>query len=260
MVLLEAVREMKLQVIGVTKDFDQDKGRALRTLEDINLDVGDGEIVAILGPSGCGKTTLLRIIAGLERPTAGEVLLDQRKVERPDPRMGMVFQEHALLPWRTVAENVSIGWEIRGIPKQDAKERSFQYLQLVGLQDSFDRYPYELSGGMRQRASIARALTLEPVMLLMDEPFSALDPQTLKQIQEDIFRIQEKTGKAIIMVSHNIEEAVFLADRVIIIGGCPGKIKKVFKVNLARPRDRSAPEFLELKRNILDLLEELAKH
>src|SRR5512136_2157076 len=258
MVLLEAVRAMKLQVIGVTKDFNQDKGEALRTLEDINLDVGDGEIVAILGPSGCGKTTLLRIIAGLERPTAGEVLLDQSRVERPDPRMGMVFQEHALLPWRTVAENVSIGWEMKGIPRQDAKKRSLQYLQLVGLQDSCDRYPYELSGGMRQRASIARSLTLEPVMLLMDEPFSALDPQTLKQIQEDIFRIQEKTGKAIIIVSHNIEEAVFLSDRIVVMGGCPGMIKKVFKVDLDRPRDRSAPAFLELKGNILDLLEELA--
>jgi NitT/TauT family transport system ATP-binding protein len=222
--------------------------------------VGDEEIVAILGPSGCGKTTLLRIIAGLESPTKREVLLDQVRVERPDSRMGMVFQEHALLPWRTVAENVSIGWEMRGVSRKDAERRSMQYLQLVELQDSCDKYPYELSGGMRQRASIARALTLEPVMLLMDEPFSALDPQTLKQIQEDIFRIQEKTGKAIIIVSHNIEEAVFLSDRIVVLGSHPGRIREIFRVDLDRPRDRSAPEFLKLKETILNLLEELAKH
>ena len=162
--------------------------------------------------------------------------------------------------WRKVAENVSIGLEMKGISRKDAKKSALQYLQLVGLEDSSDKYPYELSGGMRQRASIARALTLEPVMLLMDEPFSALDPQTLKQIQEDIFRIQEKTGKAIIMVSHNIEEAVFLADRIVVLGAHPGKIREVFKVDLDRPRDRSASAFLELKGKILDLLEELAKH
>ncbi len=251
---------MKLQVIGVTKDFRQEKDTVLRTLEDINLEVGDGEIVAILGPSGCGKTTLLRIIAGLESPTDGEVLLDQVKVERPDPRMGMVFQEHALLPWRTVADNVSIGLEIKGLSKQDAMKAAMQYLQLVGLQDSGNRYPYELSGGMRQRASIARALTLEPVLLLMDEPFSALDPQTLRQIQQDIFSIQEKTGKAIIMVSHNIEEAIFLSDRIVVLSARPGRIKEIFRVDLERPRDRSTSRFLELKRNILGLLAELAKH
>jgi sulfonate transport system ATP-binding protein len=251
---------MKLQVIGITKDFNREKGDGLKILEDINLEVGACEIVAILGPSGCGKTTLLRIIAGLERPTAGEVLLDKMRVERPDPRMGMVFQEHALLPWRTVLDNVSIGLEMKGISRQDAKKGALQYLELVGLQDSSNKYPYELSGGMRQRASIARALTLEPVLLLMDEPFSALDPQTQKQIQEDIFRIQEKTGKSIIIVSHNVEEAVFLSDRIVVLSTHPGRVSEVFKVDLGRPRDRSAPAFLDLKGKILDLLEELAKH
>ena len=151
--------------------------------------------MAILGPSGCGKTTLLRIIAGLEPATRGEVLLDGLRVERPSPRVGMIFQEHALLPWCSIIDNVCIGLEMRGMARAEAREMAMLYLHMVGLEKVPDQRPYELSGGMRQRASVARALTMEPALLLMDEPFSALDPLTRKQIQEDILGIQEKAGK-----------------------------------------------------------------
>ena len=210
--------------------------------------------MAILGPSGCGKTTLLRIIAGLEQPTSGDVLLDGERVERPSPQLGMTFQEHALLPWLSVNRNISIGLEMRGIPKEEIRTKSMQYLSMVGLQDSGDRYPYELSGGMRQRVAVARALTLEPKLLLMDEPFSALDPQTRRQIQQDILNILERTGKATIMVTHSVEEAIYLADRLIILSSRPGMVREILKIELGRPRDRASPLFLKLLDYVLSCL------
>jgi NitT/TauT family transport system ATP-binding protein len=255
MVLLEGIREMRLEVKGVGKEFDQDGGKKITVLEGISLEVGDDQIVAILGPSGCGKTTLLRIIAGLDPATAGEVLLDGLRVERPSPRMGMIFQEHALLPWCSIIDNVCIGLEMRGLSKAEAEERGMHYLRMVGLEKVPDRRPHELSGGMRQRASLVRALTLEPALLLMDEPFSALDPLTKKQMQQDILDIQEKARKSIIMVTHSVEEALFLSTEIVVLSARPGRICRKMKIDLKRPREREDPYFLERKRELLNLLE-----
>jgi NitT/TauT family transport system ATP-binding protein len=254
MVLLEGIRAMMLELAGITKEFDQANGKKAVILQDISLQINEQEVVGILGPSGCGKTTLLRIIAGLEPPTKGEVLLDGETVTRPGARMGMIFQEHALLPWRSVLDNVSLGLEISQMPRKEREEKAMRYLELVGLQDSAHSRPYELSGGMRQRAAVARAMVLEPSLLLMDEPFSALDPQTRKQIQEDIIRIQETTAKAIVFVTHSVEEAIFLADRLVILSAKPGRVQELLDVKLERPRDRMSPQFLEMRARVLGLL------
>ena len=250
---MEGSVTMMLQLKEVSKEFGSGKNR-VRSLQDINFEVNDGEIMAILGPSGCGKTTLLRIIAGLEQSSNGDVLLDGEKVERPSPQFGMVFQEHALLPWLSVRRNVSIGLEMRGIRQEETRGKAMQYLSMVGLQDSAERYPHELSGGMRQRVAVARALTLEPKLLLMDEPFSALDFQTRRQIQQDILQVHERTGKAIIMVTHSIEEAVYLADRLVLLSSRPGMVREVLKIDLDRPRDRTSPLFLKSLDYVLDSL------
>ncbi|MGD0951337.1 MAG: ABC transporter ATP-binding protein [Methanotrichaceae archaeon] len=250
---MEGSVTMMLQLKEVSKEFGSGKNR-VRSLQDINFEVNDGEIMAILGPSGCGKTTLLRIIAGLEQSSNGDVLLDGEKVERPSPQFGMVFQEHALLPWLSVHRNVSIGLEMRGIRQEGTRGKAMQYLSMVGLQDSAERYPHELSGGMRQRVAVARALTLEPKLLLMDEPFSALDFQTRRQIQQDILQVHERTGKAIIMVTHSIEEAVYLADRLVLLSSRPGMVREVLKIDLDRPRDRTSPLFLKSLDYVLNSL------
>lgn len=245
---------MMLELAGIIKEFDQGNGKKAVILQDVSLQINDQEVVGILGPSGCGKTTLLRIIAGLDQPTEGEVLLDGEAVSRPGARMGMIFQEHALLPWRSVLDNVSLGLEIQQMPRKDREEKAMRYLELVGLQESAHSRPYELSGGMRQRAAVARALVLEPSLLLMDEPFSALDPQTRKQIQEDIIRIQETAAKAIVFVTHSVEEAIFLADRLVILSAKPGRVQEILEVKLERPRDRMSPQFLEMRESVLGLL------
>lgn len=245
---------MMLELAGITKEFDQGNGKKAVILQDISLKIDEQEVVGILGPSGCGKTTLLRIIAGLEQPTKGSVLLDGEIVTRSASRMGMIFQEHALLPWRSVLDNVSLGLEIQEMPKTQRQEKAMKYLELVGLQGSARSRPYELSGGMRQRAAVARALALEPSFLLMDEPFSALDPQTRKQIQADIIRIQEKTAKAIVLVTHSVEEAILLADRLVILSANPGKVKKILEIELERPRDSMSGPFLEMRKEVLGLL------
>lgn len=250
---MEGSVTMMLQLKEVSKEFGSGKSR-VRSLQDINFEVNDGEIMAILGPSGCGKTTLLRIIAGLEQSSNGDVLLDGEKVERPSSQFGMVFQEHALLPWLSVRRNVSIGLEMRGIRQEETRGKAMQYLSMVGLQDSAERYPHELSGGMRQRVAVARALTLEPKLLLMDEPFSALDFQTRRQIQQDILQVHERTGKAIIMVTHSIEEAVYLADRLVLLSSRPGMVREVLKIDLDRPRDRTSPLFLKSLDYVLNSL------
>jgi NitT/TauT family transport system ATP-binding protein len=248
---------MKLVVADVTKEFPTNKGKAVRVLENIMMNAAEKEIIAILGPSGCGKTTLLRVIAGLEAPTYGEVLLDGERITKPNPGMGMIFQEYSLLPWATIEENVSIGLEIQGASSEEIKESVGKYLRLVGLQDVADSHPHELSGGMRQRVAVARALTMEPRVLLMDEPFSALDPQTRNMIQSDILTIMEMTRKTIILVTHSVEEAVYLADRLIILSAKPGRVHTVIPVLLPRPRDRGSSEFTRLRMQVLDLLDRL---
>lgn len=250
---------MRLEINNITKKFSNGRGESSVVLDGISFEVTEEEFVCFLGPSGCGKTTLLRIIAGLELPTKGEIILDGSRIKEPTSQMGMIFQEYSLLPWCSVAENVSIGLEIQKVHKEECITKVRKYLDLVNLSGFAESYPYELSGGMRQRVAIARALAVEPTVLLMDEPFGALDPQTRKLIQTEILEIQEKTKKMILFVTHSVDEAVFLADKLVILSASPAKIHEIVPVSLERPRDRTSPDFGELRQYVLDLLERLGR-
>jgi len=228
-------------------------------LQDINLQVEDGEFLCIVGPSGCGKTTLLRIIAGLEKPTTGRILADGRPIKGPGVNRGFVFQQYTLFPWRTALENVTFGLELKELEKDEREKIAIDYLKLVGLEDFKDAYPYELSGGMKQRVAIIRALANNPRFLLMDEPFAALDMQTRNLLQRELLHIWDKTNKTIIFVTHNVDEAVFLADRIVVLSARPGRILKIFKVEIDRIRDRLSKEFLTLRGEILKILEKEVK-
>ncbi len=226
---------MSLIIEGLSKKYV--KGNEEReTLRDINLTVNDGEFVCILGPSGCGKSTLLNIIAGFESPTSGKVLIDGKEVISPGPDRAVVFQEHALFPWLRVMDNVEFGMKVAGVPKAERKERALKYLKLMNLTKFKDAFVSELSGGMKQRVSIARALCLDSNILLMDEPFSALDSQSRDILRMETQRIWWSTKKTIVFITHSIEEAVLLADRVILMPAGPKLQKKEFKIQLARPR------------------------
>ena len=247
--------EVSLSIQNMTKVFPKGEDQ-LVALDDINLEVVDGEFVCILGPSGCGKTTLLRIIAGLEKKSDGKIMLKGREVVGPGPDRGMVFQEFALFPWRTVRRNVEFGLEIKGVPPEKRGEIAQKYIDLVGLKGFEDSHPNQLSGGMKQRVGIARAMANEPAILLMDEPFGALDAQTRNQMQKELLRIWEETKKTIIFITHSVDEAVYLSDRVIVLTSRPGRVKTVHKIELPRPRDRASQEFINLRKNILDELEQ----
>jgi NitT/TauT family transport system ATP-binding protein len=205
-------------------------------LEDFSLSIGEGEFVSIVGPSGCGKSTLLDILAGLARPQSGELHIDGKQVSGPALDRGFIMQGYALLPWRTVLRNVAYGLEVQRVPRRRRAEICQKYIDLVGLGGFEDRFPNELSGGMRQRVAIARSLAYDPEVLLMDEPFAAVDAQTRETLQDELLRIWEKTRKTIVFVTHSIEEAVLLADRVVVMTSRPGRIKQVLKIDLPRPR------------------------
>lgn len=215
----------------------------------------DGEFVCVLGPSGCGKTTLLRIIAGLEEPTGGTILLNNKEITGPGSDRGMVFQEFGLFPWRTVRKNIEFGLEIRKVEKEERRKISDKYIDLVGLKGFENSHPYELSGGMKQRVGIARALANDPEILLMDEPFGALDAQTRNLMQKELLRIWSETKKTVVFITHSVDEAVFVADRVVVMSARPGNIRYVFNVEWERPRDRASVEFASLRKKILAELE-----
>jgi len=219
-------------------------------LEDITLDVRPGEFLALVGPSGCGKSTLLDLLGGLTAPTSGRILLDGRPIEGPARDRGIVFQQYALFPWRTAAQNVEFGLDIAGLKATQRREIARHYLDLVGLTAFADRYPHELSGGMKQRVAIARVLANDANILLMDEPFGALDALTREQLQNELLQIWKRTGVTTIFVTHSVEEAVLLADRVLVMSAGPGRIDSDFSIDLARPRDVSSPEFNALRRDI----------
>lgn len=218
---------MALVIENVSKRF-QSKNKEINVLEKINLEVQKGKFICILGPSGCGKSTLLNIIAGLEKPSEGKVFLNGREVLSPGPDRVVMFQESALFPWLKVIDNVEFGMKIRGVPKKERHERALKYLKMVHLTKFKDVYVHQLSGGMKQRVALARALTLDSEILLMDEPFAALDSQTKNILLLELQRIWWETKKTIIFVTHNIEEAVLLADKVVVMSSNPGKIKKGF--------------------------------
>jgi NitT/TauT family transport system ATP-binding protein len=248
----------KIQVQGVSKAFTGD-GRAPALLT-VDLDVAEREFICILGPSGCGKSTLLNIVAGFLRPTTGRVVVDGKVVTGPGADRGVVFQEYVLFPWLTVAGNVAFGLQLKGVGADERRRTVARYLDLVGLRQHADKYPVQLSGGMKQRVAIARALANNPAIILMDEPFGALDAQTREVLQDELSRIQRVEHKTILFVTHSIREAVYLADRVVVMTSAPGRIKQVFDIKLPDVRDRFAPEFTQYESEITRVVkEEVAK-
>jgi NitT/TauT family transport system ATP-binding protein len=224
-------------------------------LENINLEIQDSELVTIVGPSGCGKSSFLNLAAGFAMPTEGKLLLDGQPIVGPGADRGVVFQEHALFPWMTVLQNVGYGPKTNGVPAKEIADRVRELLELVGLTSFAQAWPKALSGGMKQRVAIARALANRPRMLLMDEPFAALDAQTRRFLQDELLRIWERTRTTILFITHGIEEAVLLADRVVVMTARPGRIKEIIPVNLPRPRNENEPAFLEVRRRVAESLQ-----
>ncbi len=243
-----------LECLGVRRDFAGADGSITTALAAFDLPVADGEFVAILGPSGCGKSTLLNIVAGFLRPTEGRVLLDGRDVVGPGADRGVVFQEHALFPWMTAIDNVAFGLRLRGMSRSERLRGARRFVELVGLVGFEHHWPRQLSGGMKQRVAIARSLANDPKVLLMDEPFGALDAQTRRTMQDELVKIWAATGKTCLFVTHSVEEALLLADRVVTMTARPGRIRAIHEVTLPRPRDESSPEFLGLRRELTSLL------
>jgi NitT/TauT family transport system ATP-binding protein len=253
-------RETVIHCRGVGKIF-RTGGREVIALRDIDLDVAAGEFVCLLGPSGCGKSTLLNAVAGFDHPTSGELTALGRPVAAPGPERAMVFQEYALFPWMTVERNIAFGLEVRQDPPQRIREVVDRLLAKLGLADFRDRFPKDLSGGMRQRVAIARVLAIDPPLLLMDEPFGALDALTRRSLQDELLRIWAEDRKTILFVTHGIEESIYLADRVVVMTYRPGTVKRIVPVTLPRPRDTASQEFNALKRELTALvMEEQARH
>ncbi|MCI6537141.1 ABC transporter ATP-binding protein [uncultured Eubacterium sp.] len=238
-----------LSIQNVNKSFTVD-GQKVDVLKDINLEIQEGEFIAIVGHSGCGKSTLLKIIAGLEKNDTGLVTVDGNEVKGPGMDRGMIFQEHRLFPWMSIEKNVQLG--LKGLSKEEKTKLSDQYLELVKLSEFKKAYPSQLSGGMSQRAAIARSLVSQPEILLLDEPFGALDALTKIELQEELLKIRERFHNTMIMVTHDIEEAVFLADRIVVMSARPGRIKDVIKVELGKYRDRGSSDFARYKKKIFD--------
>lgn len=241
---------------GIRKVYRKDEVETV-AIDRIDLTVKKGELVSIIGPSGCGKTTILRMIAGLLEPTEGSIIIAGKECKEPGPDRGMVFQDFALFPWRSVRRNVEFGLEVAGVPKEERHQKADEYIELVGLGEFKNARIHELSGGMKQRVGIARALINNPDVILMDEPFGALDAQTRNIMQAQLVKILDKTGTTIIFITHSVDEALFLSDRVVVLSPRPSKIKEIIDLDWPRPRDRSAPEFTALRKRILDELEKL---
>lgn len=239
---------------GIRKVWGEGTGKETVALDGIDLDVAPGEFVVMLGPSGCGKSTMLTLIAGLEQPSAGTIEADGEPVRDPGPDRCMIFQQSSLYPWLSVAENVGFGLKLRGRPRAERRKVAQELLRTMGLGDVLDKHPDELSGGMRQRAAIARALAMEPKVLLMDEPFAALDVQTRAKLQDFIRQVWQDSGASVLFVTHSIDEAVSLADRIVVFTARPGRIKVVIPVELDRPRDPRSPEYHQLHDRLIDLL------
>jgi len=245
-----------IKVCNVWKIFERN-GKNIVALQDVSFDVYENEFICIVGPSGCGKSTLLRIIDGLEAPTKGEVLFKDEPIKAPSPKIGIVFQSFALIPWKTVLENVEMGLLSLKMPKEKRIERALKYLHSVGLEGFEDLYPKELSGGMKQRVGIARALALEPEVLLLDEPFSSLDALTAETLRKETLEIwlrEDIPTKVCIMVTHNVQEAVYMADRIIVLSARPGRVIKDVKVAIPRPRNPRDTSLFELEDRIISLI------
>lgn len=242
-----------IRIQRVTKEY-QAKGGSMVAIDNISMDITDHEFLCLVGPSGCGKSTLLRMISGLEPISKGEVLIDGKPIEGTSPKVGFVFQEYTLFPWRTVQKNVEFGLEIKNVPPAEREKTAAKYIDMVGLSSFRDSYPHQLSGGMKQRCAIARTLAVGPEILLMDEPFGALDAQTRNILQEQLLEIWQKEKIKVIFVTHSVDEAVFLADKVAIMTARPGRIKEIVDISLPRPRTRTDPEVNKVRDAILKSL------
>ena len=249
-------REVVLEVKGLNKTFESAQGQ-VTALRDINFKTHRREFVCVIGPSGCGKSTLIRILAGLESSSGGEVLLDNKPVNGPGPERGMVFQGYTLFPWLTVKKNVMFGLESIGTGKAQAESEALQWIDLVGLEKFADAYPHQLSGGMKQRVAIARALATQPRILLMDEPFGALDAQTRCKMQSYLLEIWKNIDITVLFITHDLEEAIFLADRILVLKANPGEVDELIEVSVPRPRHTDqllSPEFLATKKRLEELI------
>jgi NitT/TauT family transport system ATP-binding protein len=247
----------KISLRNVTKTFAVgDSGAGFVALQDVSIDVAEGEFLVLVGPSGCGKSTLLDLVAGLTFPTSGDLLLDGSPVTGPGLDRGIVFQQYALLPWRTALANVEFGLEAQRVPKKERRRIALEHLDLVGLAGFADRYPHQLSGGMKQRVAIARSLAYSPGVLLMDEPYAALDAQTRELLQEELLGIWQRTGTTVVFITHSIEEAVYLGQRVAVMTARPGRIKEVVHIDLDKSAEdlRADPEFGRIRHHIWELL------
>jgi NitT/TauT family transport system ATP-binding protein len=250
----------RIEVRRVSKTFRGQSG-SVEALREVSLEVMPGEFVSLLGPSGCGKTTLLRLIGGLLEPDSGEIVIDGQFTPRPGSHMGFVFQSFRLLPWRTVFDNVQFPLQIQRLSRSEREARARHYLRLVGLDGFEQSFPHELSGGMQQRVALARALAVQPQILLMDEPFGALDAQTREFMQMELGRIWQQLGVAVVFVTHSLDEALYLGDRVVLLGPRPGCVQEVFSVHLPRPRweydYRAAPEFIDRRAYLWQRIREM---
>ncbi len=247
---------MSIEVKNINKSFESKKTDKLSVLADINLTINDGELICLLGPSGCGKTTLLRLIAGLDQPTSGEIVANGEVVKKPSGDRAVIFQQYSLFPWLTVLQNVTFGLEMTNKGnKAENIAAAERYLTNVGLIDFKDSYPHELSGGMKQRVAIIRSLLNHSPILLMDEPFSALDMQNRHKLQEQLIGVWKRFENTIVFVTHDVDEAVYLADKIVIMDKNPGRIAEIIEVDIERPRKRESDEFIQLQESIVDKLD-----
>ncbi len=253
------MNDAKIKIENVQKIYSSKHQGKVKALDDFNLDIKEKEFTVIVGPSGCGKSTLLYLLAGFENPTKGNLYLDGKKIEKPGPNRGFVFQDFALYPWRTVLGNVKFGLENKDISNKEAEEKAMEYVEMVGLDGFEDAHPHTLSGGMKQRVGLARALAYDPEVLLMDEPFGSLDAQTKKLMQQELIKIWQDMKKTVVFVSHSVIEATYLADRIVVMTNRPGKVKEIVSVELDRPRDYTGEEYHKTRKKVLSYLEEEVK-